>query len=411
MPAFSGLAAPGANPAWLAVVGIGEDGVAGLGAAARRHIAEAEVVFGGRRHLGLAAERIAGEAREWPRPFDVAEVVALRGRAVCVLASGDPFLHGVGAVLARAVPSAEMAVHPAASAFSLAVARLGWALQEVEAVSLHGRAIERLRPLLQPGARLLALTSDGAAPAAIAALLAADGFGGSRLTVLEAMGGPGERRRTATAERFAGDCAALNVVAVEVVAGPGARVLPLAPGLDDGLFETDGQLTKRAVRALTLSALAPRRGETLVDIGAGAGSVAIEWLLRHPSLAAVAVEERPDRAARIGRNARALGVPDLRVVEGAAPAALAGLAPADAVFVGGGGCNPGVLEAAMALVRPGGRLVANAVTLETQALLVGAAGRHGGTLAAFAVAEAGPVGGMTAWRPALPVTQWAWVKP
>ena len=402
-----------ANARWLAVVGIGEDGVDGLGARARRLIEGAEVVFGGRRHLALAAALIRGEASSWPSPFDagMAAVCALRGRAVCVLASGDPLQHGVGATLARHVDAAEMEVVPAASAFSLAAARLGWPLQEVETLSLHGRPVELIRPLLHPGARVLALTSDGEGPARIAALLAGDGFGPSRLTVLEALGGPEERLWVATAAGFGERRAAeLNVLAVEVAAGPGARVLPLAPGVYDGLFEHDGQISKREVRALTLAALAPRRGERLLDIGAGAGSVAIEWMLRHPSLGAVAVEARADRAARIRRNALALGVPGLAVVEGTAPAALAGLDAPDAVFLGGGGTDPGVLDAGVALLRPGGRLVANAVTLEMQARLADAAGRLGGDLTTISVARAGPVGGMTGWRPAMPVVQWAWVK-
>jgi len=414
MPASSRAAAPEANPRWLAVVGIGEDGIDGLGARARALVAGADVVFGGRRHLALAAALIRGEARAWPSPFDggLAEVRLLRGRAVCVLASGDPFQHGVGGTLARHVDPAEMEVVPAASAFGLAAARLGWPLQATETLSLHGRPVELVRPLLHPGARIVALTSDGAAPARIAALLAGDGFGPSRLTVLEALGGPEERRWSATAAGFGDRRAAdLNVLAVEVAAGPAARILPLGGGLDDGLFEHDGQISKREVRALTLAALAPRRGETLLDIGAGAGSVSIEWMLRHPSLRAVAIEARPDRAARIRRNAAALGVPGLRVVEAAAPAGLDGLEPPDAVFVGGGGTDPGVLDAATALLRPGGRLVANAVTLEMQALLIAAAGRLGGDLTTIAIARAAPVGAMSGWRPALPVTQWAWVKP
>lgn len=397
---------------WLAVVGIGEDGADGLGAAARRLVSEAEVVFGGRRHLALAAPLIRGEARAWPSPFDVAvsEVLALRGRPVCVLASGDPFLHGVGATLARRVGADEMEVVPAASAFSLAAARLGWALPEVETVSLHGRAPGHLRPLLHPGTRILALTSDGAGPAQIARLLTQAGFGPSRLTVLEALGGPDERRREASAEGFGETaCAALNLLGIEVAAGAGARILPLA-GLDESLFEHDGQITKREIRAVTLAALAPRRGELLWDVGAGAGSVAIDWMLRHRSLSAIAIEARADRAARIRRNAEALGTPGLEVVEGAAPAALAGLGRPDAIFLGGGATDPGVLDAALAALDPGGRIVANAVTLETQALLIATAARLGGDLVSLAVARAAAVGGMTGWRPAMPVTQWAWVK-
>jgi precorrin-6Y C5,15-methyltransferase (decarboxylating) len=396
---------------WLAIVGIGEDGVEGLGTTARRLISEAKVVFGGRRHLALAAALIRGEARPWPSPFDVGGVIALRGRPVCVLASGDPFQHGVGATLARLVRIDEMAVVPAPSAFSLAAARLGWPLQDVEPVSLHGWPVELILPLLHSGARILALTSDGAGPATVARLVAEAGFGGSRMHVLEALGGPEERVRCLTAEEMQDvACGPLNVVALEVVAGPDARVLPLAE-LEDALFESDGQITKREIRAVTLSSLAPRRGELLWDVGAGSGSIAIEWMLRHPSLRAVAVEERADRAARIRRNALALGAPGLGVVEGAAPGALAGLAAPDAIFLGGGGTDAGVLDAALDMLRPGGRLVANAVTLEMQGLLAATAARLGGSLVTLSVARAAPVGGMTGWRPAMPVVQWRWVKP
>jgi precorrin-6Y C5,15-methyltransferase (decarboxylating) len=408
MPASSLAAAT--NAKWLAVVGIGEDGAAGLGAHARALVSGAEVVFGGRRHLALAAPLIRGEARPWPSPFDVAEVLALRGRPTCVLASGDPFQHGVGATLTRHVDPAEITVVPAPSAFSLAAARLGWPLQDVETMSLHARPAELLRPLLHTGTRILALTSDGAAPAAIARLVTAAGFGPSRLHVLEALGGPDERHFTARADGFAGTTAPLNLVALEIEPGPDARPLPLGP-LPDALFEHDGQLTKREIRAATLAALAPCRGERLWDIGAGAGSVAIEWMLRHPSLTAVAIEARPDRAARIRRNATALGVPMLAVVEGAAPAALAGLPRPDAIFLGGGGTDPDVLDTAVAALPAGGRLVANAVTLEMQQLLLATAARLGGALTTMAVARAEPLGGMTGWRPAMPVTQWSWVRP
>jgi precorrin-6Y C5,15-methyltransferase (decarboxylating) len=302
-------------------------------------------------------------------------------------------------------------VIPAASAFGLAAARLGWALPEVETVSLHGRPEALLRPLLHPGTRILALTSDGAAPARIARALTAAGFGPSRLHVLEAMGGPDERRQSAAAADFGeADSAALNVLAIEVAAAPGAAVVPLA-GLDDALFEHDGQITKREMRAVTLAALAPRRGERLWDVGAGSGSVAIEWMLRHPSLRAVAVEARADRAARIRRNADALGTPGLVVREGAAPAALDGLPPPDVIFLGGGGTDAGVLDAVAAALPAGGRLVANAVTLAMQARLMETAARFGGSLVTLSVARAEPVGSMTAWRPALPVVQWSWAKP
>ncbi len=398
---------------WLTIVGIGEDGISGLGDEAKRAIKAAEFVFGGARHLELAAALIGGEARQWPKPFDAAmnAVTALAGRKVCVLASGDPFFHGVGVTLARKILAEEMRAIPAPSATSLAAARMGWALQEVETVSLHGRPIDLIRPLLHPRARLLALTSDGEAPAAIAALLAELGFGPSRITVLEALGGPNERTRSARADAFKLEkINPLNVLALEIESESQTHILPLTPGIADDLFEHDGQITKREVRALTLSALAPRRGELLWDIGAGSGSVAIEWMLAHPSLRAIAIEAEPARAARIGRNAAACGVPDLTVIHGAAPEALAGFHTPDAIFIGGGGSDPGVLDAAIQALRPGGRLVANAVTLELEALLIARHAGLGGTLTRISVARAAPVGTMAGWKPAMPITQWSWEK-
>jgi precorrin-6B C5,15-methyltransferase / cobalt-precorrin-6B C5,C15-methyltransferase len=399
---------------WLSIVGIGEDGVAGLGSEAQRLVSAAEFVFGGKRHLAIAAPLIKGEARPWPSPFDIAlnELMALRGARVCVLASGDPFLHGVGATIARVVATAEIETVPAPSAFSLAASRLGWPLQDIETVSLHGKPAELIRPLLHPGRRVLALTSDEKGPATIAALLAATGFGRSAITAMEALGGARERIRSARADRFDLEgIDPLNVIAIEVAAEADARVLPLSPGLADELFAHDGQITKREVRALTLSALAPRRGELLWDIGAGAGSIAIEWMLSDPSLEAVAIEQDPERAARIARNASALGVPGLRIVEGAAPQALAGLPKPDAVFIGGGGSHDGVLDTAIDALPTGGRLVANAVTLEMEAILLDRHATLRGELLRIAISRSASVGTMSGWRPAMPVTQWSWRKP
>jgi precorrin-6Y C5,15-methyltransferase (decarboxylating) len=399
---------------WLSIVGIGEDGADGLSPVARGLVANAELVFGGKRHLQLAGPLIRGAARPWPSPFErgIAEVLAARGRAVCVLASGDPFFYGVGTVLMRHVDPQETVTVPGASAFSLAAARLGWSLPDTTLLSLHARALDLVRPHLQPGARLLALTSDGDGPAALARLLAATGFGASKLTVLEALGGPRERVRGTTAEGFdVGAVDPLNTVAIEVAASSLARVLARAAGLPDALFEHDGQITKREIRAVTLSSLGPRRGELLWDIGAGSGSIAIEWMLADPAMRAFAIEARADRAARIRRNAAAFGVPGLDVIEGAAPNALGGLPAPDAIFIGGGASDPGVLDAALAALRPGGRFVVNAVTLETEAVLIARHAALGGELIRIAVARADPVGGKTAWRPAMPVTQWAWVKP
>lgn len=403
-----------ALPAWLAIVGIGEDGVAGLGDEAKRLITEAEFVFGGKRHFDLAGALVTGEMHQWPTPFDpeMEAVLDRAGRRVCVLASGDPFFHGVGVTLARKVAAADMVVVPAPSSFSLAASRLGWALQDIETISLHGRPLDLVRPLLHPGARILALTSDGTAPAKVAALLSDLGFGSSRLTVLEALGGPDEVVRGARAGNFnLKNINPLNVLALEIESESQARVLTLASGLADELFETDGQITKREVRAMTLSALAPRRSEMLWDIGAGSGSIAIEWMLSHASLRAIAIEANVERAERIRRNASIFGVPGLVVVEGEAPKALAGLPAPDVIFIGGGGTDAGVFDAALKALPPGGRCVANAVTLEMEALLVARQAELGGTLTRIAISRAAPVGTMQAWRPALPVTQWSWIKP
>jgi len=399
---------------WLSIVGIGEDGLDGLGESAKKAIANADVVFGGARHLELAAPIITGEPRQWLSPFSdsIAAVLAERNKPVCVLASGDPFHYGVGATLARHIDASQMVVYPQASSFSLAAGRLGWALQDVVSVSLHGRPLDLIRPHLHTGARILALTSDEHGPAALARLLTEAGFGISIVTVLEALGGPREHMRSHVAMSFAlGEIDPLNICAISVVALPGATIVPLTPGLDDALFQHDGQITKREVRALTLAALAPRRGETLWDIGAGSGSIGIEWMLADPSLRAIAIEADPERAARIASNMVALGVPDLRIIADAAPAALVGLEPPHAIFIGGGGSDDGVLDAAISALRPGGRLVANAVTLELEALLLAKYAELGGSLTRIAIDRADAIGTMTGWRPSMPITQWRWSKP
>ncbi|MDR3493558.1 MAG: precorrin-6y C5,15-methyltransferase (decarboxylating) subunit CbiE [Ancalomicrobiaceae bacterium] len=393
---------------WLTLIGIGEDGRDGLSPAAARALAQAELVVGAKRHLDLAAP-IAAETLQWPSPLTDAlpAILARRGTAVVVIASGDPFFYGVGTLLCQSIAPNEMMVLPGISSFSLAAARLGWSLQDCELISLHGRPFERLIPALQPGARILALSWDGTTPAKVVEELTKRGLGGSRVCVLEAMGGRRERVRHATAEGFdLADIDALNVVAVEVVAAAGAKVLPLTAGRAADCFEHDGQITKREVRAMALAALAPRRGELLWDIGAGSGSIGIEWMLAHAANRAIAIEPRADRTERIRRNALALGVPDLTVIEGPAPAAFAGLSPPQAIFIGGGGTTPGLIEAALAALPPGGRLVAHAVTLETEMLLVEAYKRYGGELTQIAVSHAEPLGGFLGWWPARPVVQW-----
>lgn len=397
---------------WLSIIGIGEDGVEGLTPIARRLIEEAVLVVGGARHLKLAGSLVRGQQLTWPNPIDAAfpQILAWRGRPVAVLATGDPFHFGIGKQLAEIVPTDEFVCLPHVSAFALAAARMGWALQDVATITLHGRAIEGVARYLQPGARILALSWDGSTPQKLASLLAARGLGASRLTILERMGGPGERIRSARAGSGVGaDIDTLNTVALEIVTGPESRTIALAPGLDDSSYRHDGQLTKREMRSIVLSSLAPRRGELLWDIGLGSGSIAIEWLLRDPTMRAVGIEEREDRASNAAHNAAALGTPDLQIVRGRAPDALRGLPEPDAIFIGGG-LTDGILDAAWAALRPGGRLVANAVTIESEQILLAAFQRLGGELLRVSIARAEPVGELHGWRPAMPIVHWRIAK-
>ncbi len=397
---------------WLAVVGLGEDGPSGLSPAAARLVSQASLLVGGARHLRLIGPT-GGEQMAWPSPLQDAfpAILAHRGRPVCVLASGDPFFFGVGSLLAEIVASAEMVCHPQPSAFSLAASRLGWPLQDCTLLSLHGRALDRAIPALQPGARILALSWDGETPRRLARLLVEKGLGASVVTVCEAMGGGRERIRRTQADAFDLDeIDPLNTIAVAVAKGEPRRVPPRSFGLPEDWFENDGQITKSEMRALTLSALAPRPRETLWDVGAGSGSVAIEWLLADPTMKAAAIEQRAERCARIRRNATALGVSHLDVREGQAPAALAGLAAPDAVFLGGGLTAPGVFDACWAALRGGGRLVLNAVTIEGQAEAVRLYGRLGGSLVQAQFAHVDAVGRFHGFRPAMPALQWKVVK-
>lgn len=397
---------------WLSIVGIGEDGLDGLSAEARRLLAGAELVAGGRRHLALIAS-LAKPTLEWETPFaaSIPKLLAHRGQRVVALCSGDPFWYGAGSVLAEAVAAAEIIAVPAPSSFAWAVARLGWRLEQTVTLGLHARPIELLRPHLRTGVRLIVLARDGAAPSQIAAYLDGLGFGPSRLTILEALGGPRERSRTATAAGFAWDDIKSPVaVAIEAVAEPGAQIIPCVAGLPDELFRHDGQLTKREIRAVTLSTLAPRGGELLWDVGAGSGAIGIEWLLAHPANRAIGIEAREDRLGNARANAIGLGVPHYDLRLGSAPEALTGLPAPDAVFVGGGASREGVLDTVWQSLPKGGRLVVNAVTLESEAILIAWQARHGGALLRLAIERAGPVGGLTGWRAAMPVVQWSVTK-
>jgi precorrin-6Y C5,15-methyltransferase (decarboxylating) len=401
-----------ASAPWLTLIGLGEDGWDGLSQVARATLRDAARVYGGARHAKLLA--INGiDVTPWPSPFHegVETLLAARGTPTVVLASGDPMWFGIGATLARRLSPSEMTILPGQSSLSLAASRLGWALQDVEIVSLHGRAIDSLRAHLFPGARLLCLTSNGAAVDAIADLLADEGYGASRLSILEHLGGPRERIVTGTAESWDDAVADLNVLAIEARAVRDTPLRARVPGLPDNAFRHDGKITKREVRAVTLARLAPVPGARLWDIGAGSGAVSIEWLRAARGTSAIALEPNDERRAVALANAAALGTPQLDLRGASAPEGLDGLDPPDAVFLGGGLTAPGIVDAVHDALVSGGRLVANAVTLESEAVLLAAHARLGGELTRIAISRASPVGGLTGWRPLMPVTQWSLVKP
>jgi precorrin-6B C5,15-methyltransferase / cobalt-precorrin-6B C5,C15-methyltransferase len=385
---------------WLSIIGLGEDGLAGLSEASRNALTSAEIVFGGPRHLALA--KVRGQA--WPLPFSVAPVLAHRGRRVAVLASGDPFWHGVGGSLAQHLSPEDWQVYPAPSTFSLVAARLGWRLEEVLTFGLHAAPFERLRPVLAQGQRFICLLRDGFSARDLAAYLTGVGFGASMLHVMQDLGGPPEHRFSVAAQHYdTPETSDLVCVGIEAV-GQG---IPRSSGLADDLFDHDGQITKRPARALTLSALAPRPGEVLWDIGTGSGSVAIEFLLAAPASTAHAVEADATRGARALQNALRFGLGHrFHLTTDRAPGGLAGLPDPDVVFIGGG-LSETVLTALWARLRPGARLVANAVTLESEAVLISWHGRHGGSLLRIELAEAAHLGSRTGWQPLRPLVQWS----
>jgi precorrin-6Y C5,15-methyltransferase (decarboxylating) len=388
----------------LTIIGIGEDGLAGLSEASRKALDQAETVFGGERHLKLA--HIDGRAKPWPVPFDAACVLARRGRPTVVLASGDPFWHGAGGSLAAQLVPGEWTAHSAPSTFSLAAARLGWRLEEVACIALHAAPFERLVPLLARGQRIICLVRDASAAADLARWLSAHEFGASKFWTLTALGGPRESVSEARAQSYSADSAA-GPLAVAIEA-EGAAGLSRASGLSDDLFRNDGQMTKRPVRALALSALAPRPRELLWDIGAGSGSISVEWALCGGR--AVAIEAREDRAANISANAAAFGLAHkIAVVTGSAPAALVGLEKPDAIFIGGG-LDAAMFEALWPLLVQATRLVAHAVTLETESLLSALHQQHGGELMRIEIAHAAPLGRMRSWEASRPILQWSVVK-
>lgn len=388
---------------WLTIIGIGEDGPAGLGDASRKALREAQVIFGGPRHLELVQAGTRG--RPWPLPFSVTPVLELRGSRVVVLASGDPFWHGVGGTLATHLQPDEWRAFPAPSTFALAAARMGWRLEDTLCLGLHAAPFARLTPLLAPGQRLLCLLRDGTAPAKLAAWLTRQGFGTSDLTVLQALGGPREKRVQARAERFPqAPFDAPVAIAIQAAGAPG---LSRASGLPDDVFQSDGQITKRPMRALTLSALQPRPSQRLWDIGAGSGSVSVEWALSAPGTTASALEPREARLANIRANAATFGLSHrITAHPGQAPDTLNTLPAPDAIFLGGGASHE-ILSALWQHLPIGGRLVANAVTLETETLLSQWHAQKGGQLLRIDIAEAAPLGRMRGWSPSRPQLQWA----
>lgn len=397
---------------WLTVVGIGEDGFKGLGRNARHALLQARQVFGSARQLDLLPPCIQAERCHWSSPFSLQPVLDQRGEPVCVIASGDPMLFGVGASLSRHVPVEQMRVIPAPSSYSLAAARLGWALQEVVTLSVVARPVPALSAQLHQGLRLLVLSNDGSSPAAVAALLRERGFGPSAMTVLEHLGGAMERRVDGIASQWSDpEIADLNLVAIDCRAAPDTLRLSPLGGLPDDAFRHDGQLTKRDVRAITLARLAPVPGELLWDVGAGCGSIGIEWMRAHPTCRAVAIEANEERQQLIEFNRDALGVPGLQLIRGRAPNALEGLEHPDAIFIGGGVTRPGVLDSCWQQLRAGGRLIANAVTLQSEAMLVNWREQHGGELTRIHLAHAKPLGEFDTWRQALPITLLEAIKP
>ena len=397
---------------WLTVVGIGEDGFKGLGKNARHALLNATRIIGGQRQLDLLPACIRGVRQLWPSPFALEPVLTKQGEPVCVLASGDPMFFGVGASLSRHLSSDEMLILPAPSSCSLAAARMGWPLQEVITLSVVARPVAALNAHLSSGVRLLVLSNDGRSPAAIAALLRERGFGPSRLTVLEHLGGEAERCIDGIASNWNDSpIADLNLIAIECIAEPNTLRLSRLAGLPDSAFRHDGQLTKRDVRAITLARLAPTPGELLWDVGAGSGSIGIEWMRAHPSCRALAIEADADRQTLIEHNRDALGVPGLQLVRGSAPQALAGLERPDAIFIGGGVTREGVLDACWAGLKPGGRLIANAVTLQSEMTLMAWREQHGGDLTRIHIAQAQPLGDFDTWRQALPITLLDVTKP
>jgi precorrin-6B C5,15-methyltransferase / cobalt-precorrin-6B C5,C15-methyltransferase len=396
---------------WLSIIGIGEAGLAEVSQLGRGFIDRASLVVGGKRHLAMLAD--SPQTRMvWTSPIEIAieSIVANRGTPVCVLASGDPLCYGIGSTLLKYVSIDQMTIIPAPSTFSLACARLGWSFTEVETLSLCGRSPDFLAAMLAPGSKLLILSAGADTPQIVADLLMRRGYGDSHMTVLEHLGGR-ERVITDIARSWSkSDVAALNIIAIECQTDADTTPLNRLPGLPESAYHHDGQLTKREVRAMTLAALAPLPGELLWDVGAGCGSIGIEWLRSHPRCSAIAIEQHDRRLQFIADNMAALGTPHLQLVQGKAPAALADLPTPDAIFIGGGITAPGLLDTCWTALRSGGRLVANAVTVESELQLLQWHQQVGGELTRIAIQRTQSIGGFLGWKPLMPITQLIAVK-
>jgi precorrin-6Y C5,15-methyltransferase (decarboxylating) len=398
--------------AWLTIVGIGEEGWDGLGAQARRALGAARHVIGSERTLAMLPACPA-QQHLWPQPFAkvVAQLNPLAGQPTVILATGDPMNYGVARKILTFIPKVDVEIIPHLSAFSLAAARLGWSLPDCDCFTIHGRPAANVEAFIQPGARLLILTEDGSSVAEVCRRLVARCFSESEVTVLENLGGGDEAITTFPASSLpVRDWSPLNTLAVACMAGGNAKIWSRIAGLPDDAFRHDGQLTKREVRAATLAALAPAPDQLLWDVGAGCGSVAIEWMRGTRGCEAIAIESDAARLQMIAQNADQLGAPRLKIVAGTAPAALSGLPSPDAVFIGGGVGVPGVFETAWAALKLGGRLVANVVTIEGEMHLYDLQEKHGGELLRMDVSRLEPVGRYRALKPKMPVVQWRVMK-
>jgi precorrin-6B C5,15-methyltransferase / cobalt-precorrin-6B C5,C15-methyltransferase len=404
---------------WLSVVGIGDDGLTGLSPIARSLLDQAEIIFGGKRHLAMLPTTDSRTQLMWQSPFraSIDQIISHRGQRVCVLASGDPMCYGVGSGLHQALvslginPQLEMTTIPAPSAFSLACSRLGWDYNEIETVSFCGRDLQLVHPLIYPGAKILALSADRHTPNQLTQLLQERGAGDVKMTILEHLGGAQERIVSDQINHWHGDRSIADLHTIALECPPVIPGYSRLPGLPDDAYLHDGQLTKREIRAVTLSTLAPCPGELLWDVGAGNGSISIEWLRSHPRNRAIAIEQHPQRLQNIAVNAANLGVPNLEIISGQAPVALNSLPAPDAIFVGGGLTVLGMFEACWQALQPGGRLVVNGVTVETEQLIFQLQRQYGGKLDRIAIQRAEPVGRFLGWKALNPVTQWFICKP